>query len=265
MSAGGPSGVSRPPGSGAANPYQPPATSIEDGGAGLGPAEVGGYKSAMPLANGIALVMAFEVLLKLSAAVNAVLAIGVMQRIVGGERVARPALVAIDMRTRLMGVLTLVLLVAAVVLFCLFMPRANRNARAFGAPLANSPGWSAGWFFVPFASLYKPYYAMKEIWQASDPAGPPDSMNPPVTVLLPLWWWAFVTHNLGAWVHAQLMGGKSHGPAAFINACRFQLVASSISIVASVLAALVVRSLARRQERRAHAARRPPVTAGAAP
>ena len=54
-------------------------------------------------------------------------------------------------------------------LFCLFMPRANRNARAFGSSMSISPGWAAGWFFVPIANLWMPYQAMKEIWQGSDP------------------------------------------------------------------------------------------------
>ena len=32
-------------------------------------------------------------------------------------------------------------------------------------PMLFTPGWSVGWFFIPVASLWKPYQAIKEIWQ----------------------------------------------------------------------------------------------------
>ena len=51
---------------------------------------------------------------------------------------------------------------------CGFIVR-NCNVRALGAnDLSISPGWSAGWFFVPFANLVKPFVAVREIWNASD-------------------------------------------------------------------------------------------------
>jgi len=76
MSAGRSSGV---PPTGAVNPYSPPTSSIE--GAGFPPVEVAGFKSALPLANAIAVVMGVVAIGKALVAVNAYLAIGVIERI----------------------------------------------------------------------------------------------------------------------------------------------------------------------------------------
>lgn len=56
------------------------------------------------------------------------------------------------------------------VLFLIWTHNAALNVRAFGQEgLAFTPGWCVGWWFVPVASMWKPYQALKEIWRASDP------------------------------------------------------------------------------------------------
>src|SRR5262245_15752446 len=53
----------------------------------------------------------------------------------------------------------------AVVLFCVWIYRASRNAGALGAVgMKYGPGWSVGWFFVPFASLFMPFLVLRELW-----------------------------------------------------------------------------------------------------
>lgn len=58
------------------------------------------------------------------------------------------------------------LLLSALLVGC-WIYRANANAHALGGDLTITPGWAVGWYFVPFACLFKPYMAMKEIWLAS--------------------------------------------------------------------------------------------------
>lgn len=66
--------------------------------------------------------------------------------------------------------------------------RANRNARAFGRGLSNTPPWAVGWFFVPIASLWKPFQAMEEMWRVSqNPEGWKRLAVPPLL----RWWWGF--------------------------------------------------------------------------
>lgn len=62
-----------------------------------------------------------------------------------------------------------------------------RNARALGATgLKIRPGWAVGWYFIPFANLWKPYQAMNEIWQASKEPLDWESQQPSSRV--GLWW-----------------------------------------------------------------------------
>jgi len=75
------------------------------------------------------------------------------------------------------------------ILILMWIYRANANARLPGAQdMKFTPGWSVGWFFIPFAMLFKPFQAMKEIWRAS--ANPQDWQSQPVSVLVG-WWWFF--------------------------------------------------------------------------
>jgi hypothetical protein len=262
MSADGPS---RPGHSGASalNPYAPPAAAIDAGG--VAAAEADGFKSALPQANAVAGVMALHVLAELTVAVNAVVSIGVMKRELAAEAFDQAQLSAINGRTHLLTLLLAGVWLAAIVAYCLFMPRANRNARAFGSPMSNTPGWAAGWFFVPIAYLWKPYYAMKEIWQGSDPDPTVPALLAPVAPLLPLWWWTYLTCLFSRQIWGSANRGE-HDPSTFMAMSWMRIVISAITIVAAFLAAAVVRRLARRQdERQRRRLAGPPITAGVAP
>lgn len=92
-----------------------------------------------------------------------------------------------DARQTLIGIAYLVVFLTTAVTFLRWVHRANVNCRGFGAEgMTFTPGWSVGYYFIPFINLVRPYQAMKEIWQAShnpsswktsDPIGP-----------LGLWW-----------------------------------------------------------------------------
>jgi len=247
MSGGGPTNPVNPSAASAPNPYSPPAAPIDAGG--LGVAEERGFKSALPLANVIAGVMALFVLAEVLVAANAIVGIGVMQPVVAGETLSNVQLAAINHRTSLLNVLLRVLWVPAIVAYCLFMPRANRNARAFGSRMSNTPGWAAGWFFVPIVYLWKPYYAMKEIWQGSEPDPTVHPFDAPVSSLLPLWWWMYLAFLFSR----QLFSAANREelePSAYLAMSWLRLVICVITIVAAFLAAAVVRRLALRQEER---------------
>ncbi|ESQ74034.1 DUF4328 domain-containing protein [Asticcacaulis sp. AC402] len=115
---------------------------------------------------------------------------------------------------------------------------ATRNTMAIRPTLTLHPGWAVGWWFVPFASLYKPYQYMRDIWLTAmgQTNGRYAAAAPP---LLIIWWWTFLISNLLLRI-----------------ADRFELeVLGSVFIVAggalSVLATLIfmklVRDIARNQ------------------
>ena len=74
--------------------------------------------------------------------------------------------------------------------------RASTNAHALATGMSITPGWAVGWFFMPVASLFKPFEAMRECWQVShDPNQWPLL---PVPALLRWWWGCWIASNIGA-------------------------------------------------------------------
>jgi uncharacterized protein DUF4328 len=99
-----------------------------------------------------------------------------------------------DLRQQVIAGLRVVNFVVVIVLFCIWIYRANYNARQLGAAdMQFSPGWAVGWYFIPIANLWKPYQAMREIWQAS--ANPALWQHQPRGSILPLWWTFFLLSN----------------------------------------------------------------------
>jgi hypothetical protein len=256
-------GAGQPP-VGGGNPYSPPQAAIEATAAPR--VEVAAFRSVRGLAKAIAIVLLVEALVEVAVAATCFAALDVLNRVRAGESPDRAGMLQMAVRTGALSGLGGLLSLAVVVLFCVFMVHANRNARSFGAPLSNSPGWAAGWFFVPIAMWWKPYYAMKEIWQGSDPDPAVSPSDVKVPAMLPLWWWMFVLRTLGGTLTNQIRGATG---SAVLVVKPSQLLWFVPSVAAAILAGAVVRALARRQDerqRRELAGAAPPaVTAGAAP
>src|SRR5712671_1363774 len=102
---------------------------------------------------------------------------------------------ASDLRQAIVAAFQFLSAVTSGVLVLRWIHRANFNAHQLGAlDMRFTPGWSIGWYFIPFANLWKPYQAMKEIWQASDePKNWPDREVPG---LIPSWWFFWIITNL---------------------------------------------------------------------
>ncbi len=103
---------------------------------------------------------------------------------------------ASDRRVSLVGYGQLAVTVVSAIVILSWIFRANANARALGArDMTFSPGWSVGWYFIPFANLVLPVQAMAEIWRASLRPADPDAERAP-GLLLGLWWTFWLTGNL---------------------------------------------------------------------
>jgi len=93
-----------------------------------------------------------------------------------------------DSRQQIIGILYLVAFIVTGISFLKWIHRANSNCHGFGAQgMEFTPGWSVGYYFIPFINLYKPYRAMKEIWKVS--TNPANWQNENGSALLG-WWWA---------------------------------------------------------------------------
>lgn len=102
---------------------------------------------------------------------------------------------ASDLRQRFIGIAQLLTFLVGGVLVLRWIHRANTNARELGAAgMEFTAAWSVGWYFIPFANLWKPFQAMREIWQAS--SNPGNWKNQPVPGLLGWWWTAWLISGL---------------------------------------------------------------------
>ena len=170
--------------------------------------------------------------------------IGLLSRVAAGDWVA-PAKIAANIKWQdgIAGWQMLASLITAIV-FLMWIHRAHRNLPALGVRnLKYSPGWAVGGFFVPFLNLVRPYQVVKEIWKASDPHLKDESSWERVAAS-PLfgWWWAFflISNFLGR------IGGRMASDLLAMNWA--WLSSDLISIVAGILAILVVRGIDARQE-----------------
>lgn len=95
----------------------------------------------------------------------------------------------------LFDTLTFLALALSIVLVGMWIHRAHANLHAAGlASLRYSPGWSVGWFFVPVLNLFKPYDAMRELWNASH--GAAERFDSPAPAQLPIWWGLWIGGNI---------------------------------------------------------------------
>ena len=102
-----------------------------------------------------------------------------------------------DQREAAVGGFATLLMLATFVVFGRWIVLAHRNLPALGARhLEFSPGWAVGWFFVPILYFWKPYQAMRALWQNSRDANRPDIQD--TTWVLPTWW--------ALWIISLVMG-----------------------------------------------------------
>jgi hypothetical protein len=142
------------------------------------------------------------------------------------EEAALAAATASDWNQMVVGLFQLVIAVATGIVTLRWIHRANWNARALGAArLDFTPGWSVGWYFVPLMNLWKPYQAMKQIWQAS--AQPRDWQVQPIPAVLG-WWWFL-------WVISTLLGNASFRAGMRGEELDQLITASSITLASDVV------------------------------
>ncbi len=76
-----------------------------------------------------------------------------------------------DQRQMAITVATMVCMLANFMGLLVWMYPAQKNLPALQPtrPLEVSPGWAVVWFFVPIMNLFRPFQAMRQLWNESDP------------------------------------------------------------------------------------------------
>ena len=152
-------------------------------------------------------------------------------------------------------------LLTAVCFLCLVY-RVGANAHRLAPGVETAAGWAVGWYFVPFANLFKPYQAMAEYFRASRPRAeggtPADWKEADVPGLLGVWWGLWLVGGVlsQASVRVSLAGADRDDYAMEKLSCLLDVAASAVGIGASLTAIWMFRTAfrwqaARRTERRA--------------
>ncbi|HEX4736274.1 MAG TPA: DUF4328 domain-containing protein [Allosphingosinicella sp.] len=136
------------------------------------------------------------------------------------------------------AILYLVALLACYVLVAMWIYRTNANAHLFSDDVTITPGWSVGWFFVPFANLVMPFRGVRETWQEShEAAGRFEEVDSP---LLGWWWGLWIATNIVSNM-AGMFGG--YNPDALEAAPYVNLAAAAMSVASSLVLIQLMRRL----------------------
>jgi hypothetical protein len=171
-----------------------------------------------------------------------------------GQKFANADLEANDARVQLVGIFTMIVYVATVIVFLIWIHRAHKNLAAFDtAGLEYSPGWAVGGFFVPFLNLIRPFQVMREIWKASDPDVDYDNANSwqysSTSPLLAAWWGTWIVSNiLGRLVFSFSKDAKSIE--ALLNLTYLSIASDVVNLIPAALVIIIVRSIERRQQQK---------------
>lgn len=146
------------------------------------------------------------------------------------------------------AILAVVANIVGIVLFCMWVYRANKNAHALGAAkMQFTPGWAVGYYFIPILNLFKPYQSMKEIYQASDENAGAENWKYVTTPGWLLAWWLF-------WLASNFLGNidfrmsMSNDPTILAISRWVTAISTAVGLLAAWLAFRVIREIHQRQE-----------------
>jgi hypothetical protein len=150
------------------------------------------------------------------------------------------------------GVVTLALLLtlAVIVVFLVWIYRARHNAGRSRAHHRRSRGWAIGSWFVPVVNLWFPLQVVQDIWRAD--------VEPAQRVRMPwlvgTWWacWLLAWFTGAHETHTTVVGGdgNTHVNTAFSLFLDSTIVSKLFTAAAAILLALVVRDITSRQTAR---------------
>ena len=190
-----------------------------------------------------------RILLIVGAALNAVMLVFYFIHYVAPDTAitddtADPVTIIIALMEGGVALLGVAVYIATIVVFLMWIYRANENLSAFGASSSYSSGWTVGSWFIPFVSLVVPYRATKELWNKSVPntGNMFSDLSPPA--FFPIWWTFWLLSNFASNAYLRLSFNEQLSPE--VDAMLGALT-SILSIVAALFAMKVVAEIDKQQ------------------
>ncbi len=131
----------------------------------------------------------------------------------------------------------LCILIVSGIVSLMWIYGAARNTRALRPEIQMTPGWAVGWFFVPFASLYKPYETVRDIWLTSFGPAMGGGYRRPAGLVV-AWWWSFLIGNACDYASTRIQG---------VTGAWVSGVGYGLGFLATALFLIIVRGVTKRQ------------------
>jgi hypothetical protein len=177
-----------------------------------------------------------------------------MDRIIAGEEVTDAEATANDNRQGTIGLVQLVLVIAAAVVFIRWMHAAYRNIYLVApGERRYSPGWAIGSWFVPIMNLFRPKQMVNDIWRA----GGRDAADAQPGGLLLGWWLLWVLSSFIVNFAARSYRRADNAEEIKTGTILY-LVSDAMSVVCAILAIVIVRKGTDRLDAKAAAVPPPP-------
>ena len=187
-----------------------PASEGGNAALGTGRSAVVGFKHSGGLNRWTAVFLYAQMAMSILAISSGDLELQLLRDMSNGAYATEEALIAAasasDDRQTVIGFVQTAVFITSAILILVWIHRTAVNVRQLGVTgLRFTPGWCVGWYFIPFASLWKPYQAMKEIWRAS--ADPSNWQGVRRSTLLPWWWLCWLIWNVASSIAARMSLG----------------------------------------------------------
>ena len=175
--------------------------------------------------------------------VSNLMEVNLLREIADGKQVSLADAEANDSRQMAIGVLYLVSMALAAVVFLTWIYRASQNMFALGIPQTTSPRGAVGWWFCPIICWFKPYNVLKEMSQG---------VSGRVSPLLGFHWLAWILGGWGGWVAFQLWSSEDVND--LITADYLDIGSVALVLIAAALILAISRKITGGQESRARQA-----------
>lgn len=173
------------------------------------------------------------VMFRVAAGISAFLVLAYLAAIGRGDWIGLLALWNGDVSGPL-DVLIMLQSLAAMVLFLVWLYRATANLQvAQEAPLAVSPGWAVGSFFVPFVNLYAPLKGLQQLRE---------HVGGPTASAVNTWWWLFAG-ALTCTILALLFLSDAAGAGDIEDAAVLVVISEALFVAAALAGAQCIQQL----------------------
>jgi hypothetical protein len=169
--------------------------------------------------------------------------IGLLRRARDGGFVSIAEAEANDERVGAAGMVLLVSFLVAGIVWLVWQHRTHAALHRKGVGgLSFSSGWAVGWWFIPVASLWKPFQVNREAWKAS--GGGDGWQTRPTWPLIGAWWGVYVLSNVLNVVAGAVPADADVG--SYIAFDYVSIAGDLTGVLAAGLAITLVRSIAAR-------------------